>query len=264
MTTKSRRPLSAVVGLTFIGAVLLGGIVFGLLSLLGGDEQESSPSAASAGSAAPSWSAAPTGESKEAIANRPMLDVGMDWQPQQEVRATTPQMRLPAATRQVNGVVRSGFPRTPEGAVAQLAALNQAAYEGFSPDRGREVHQAFALPGAVGLEVWEPTSTVQDYFVNNPGQLGQVSGNWAPVQGLVKGTADDGNWVLACVLGRLTYSANDDTKVLGVPDCARMQWSGGRWMLAPGPKPAEPTVTWPRSATSYRAGYRDLVGGGVG
>lgn len=191
-----------------------------------------------------------------------MLQVEQNYLPQGEVNASTPPLMLPASTKTVAGVA-SGFPRTPAGAVAQLAALDQAAYTNFSPDTARAVYTAYSLPGAVSVTEWEPTSTIFGFYQANPKDLPSVmQASFVPVQGLIKGSADHGNFVVACVSGRLSYSYQGDAAQVGVPDCSRMVWHGGQWVLAPGSKPSMPPVLWPRNAQSYQAGFRDLVAAG--
>ena len=198
-------------------------------------------------------------QQENAIANRPMLQVEQNFLPQAEVNASTPPLALPASTGTVAGVA-SGFPHTPAGAVAQLAAMDQAAYSNFSPDTSRAVYTAYARPGAVSITDWEPTNTIFAFYQANPSDLPSVmQASFVPVQGLIKGTTDGGNFVVACVLGRLSYSYQGDAAQVGAPDCSRMVWQGRQWMLAPGSKPFMPPLVWPRNAQSYQAGFRDLV-----
>lgn len=201
-------------------------------------------------------------QQEDAIATRPMLQVAQNFLPQAEVNATTPSFALPASTKTIAGVA-SGFPRTPQGAVAQLSAMDQAAYSNFSPTTSRAVYTAYALPGAVSITDWEPTNTIFNFYQANPKDLPSVmQASFLPVQGLIKGTADHGNFVVACVLGRLSYSYQGDAAQIGAPDCSRMVWHSGQWMLAPGSKPSMPPLVWPQNAQSYQAGFRDLVQAG--
>lgn len=185
-------------------------------------------------------------------------DVG-NFDPQIEVNATTPSLKLPKSTGEVAGVA-SGFARTPQGAVAQLAAMDATAYHNFDADAGREVYNQFAMPGAVGINQWNPTSQVLKYYAANPGtdpQLLQAS--YTPVQGLIKGSVGH-DFTVVCINGHLTYSYKGDARTVAAWDCARMQWSTQhkRWMLAPGGAPAKAPLTWPRDQLSYQSGFRDL------
>mgnify|MGYP000377299455 CR=1 FL=1 len=38
--------------------------------------------------------------------------------------------------------------------------------------------------------------------------------------------------------------------------CERMQWVGGRWMVAPGAPPAPAPATWPGTQLAHEAGWR--------
>ena len=263
----TRIPRSAWVGAVFIAVVLVAGVVLLGVHTFGG---QSTSSKRSTRVSQPGRSASVTSTNggasvqaqEDAIAAKPMLNVGTNWLPQAEVNASTPGLALPKTTSSVGGVA-SGFPKTPEGAVAQLAALDTGAYSNFSLDTGRAIYNAYAMPGAVSVSDWEPTNTIMQFYADNPSNdPSGMTATFTPVQGLIKGTADGGNFVVACVLGRLQYSYQGDSALIGAPDCDRMQWSGGRWMLAPGAKPAEPPLVWPRNAQSYQAGFRDLTGVG--
>ncbi len=243
--------------------IVVTGAVLGIISWVGGHHVSAAKQQARSGAPRMSVAAvASVQQQEDAIAARPMLQVEQNFLPQGEVNASTPSMVLPASTKTVAGVA-SGFPRTPAGAVAQLAAMDQGAYSNFSPDTARAVYTAYALPGAVSITQWEPTSTIFSFYQANPKDLPSVmQASFLPVQGLIKGSADDGNFVVACVSGRLSYSYQGDAAQVGVPDCSRMAWHSGQWVLAPGSKPAMPPVLWPRNAQSYQAGFRDLVQSG--
>lgn len=245
--------------------VVLVGAGIGISSSLGHHQSAAAGRSAAGGSAAPTPSA-PTGlsvqQQEDAIANRPMLQVEQNFLPQAEVNATTAPLTLPASTKMVAGVP-SGFPRTPQGAVAQLAAMDQAAYSNFNPDTARSVYTAYSLPGAVPITEWEPTNTIFNFYQANPKDLpSAMQASFVPVQGLIKGTANSGNFVVACVSGRLSYSYQGDAAQIGAPDCSRMVWQGGQWALGPGRKPFMPPLVWPRNAQSYKAGFRDLIPAG--
>lgn len=198
---------------------------------------------------------------KDEIAARPMPSAPPSANtPAVEVQSSTDPLVTPKATgRQVAGV--AVYPRSPEGAVAQLAALDAAALRNLSVDTGRQVHRQWSLPGAMPVNVWAPTSTSMRFWQQHSDQdPTKVTADYTPTQGLVKGTADKGQWVLACTLGRLRVSNDADAKQYGLPDCARMKWSDNRWMLDADPGfPALPPVVWPRSSLSYEAGFRDLT-----
>lgn len=259
-----RIPRSAWIGAVFVVAVLVAGLVLLGAHTFAGHSAAAKPSTPRPQSSSSSSSSSGSGVSvqaqEDAIAAKPMLNVGTNWLPQAEVNASTPDLTLPKPTSSFGGV-SSGFPRTPQGAVAQLAALDTGAYANFSLDTGRAIYNAYALPGALSVTQWEPTNSIMNFYTENPSDdPSAMSATFTPVQGLIKGTANNGNFVVACVLGRVQYSYQGDSAMVGAPDCDRMQWANGRWMLAPGAKPAEPPLVWPRNAQSYQAGFRDLTG----
>jgi hypothetical protein len=166
--------------------------------------------------------------------------------------------------------VPSGFPRTPEGAVGQLAAIETTVLEAMSLPQTAAVHQAWALPGAVPVDRWTLTAHVRAFLVTTstatklPPTATVTAG---PAAGLVKGT-DGPGWVLACVLLEMHATITVEAR-MGYGHCEPMQWhpehprhpsrgsaSEGRWLIAPGPPPAAAPSTWPGSDLSRRAGWR--------
>lgn len=270
---KPPKPWVPLVAIGLVLVVLLSGGVFAALGWAGvtGHRSASKPSgkgpvtSPASVSAPAGMSAAQLRAAQDKIANAPMpqgeasnLDPA-NFAPQMEVNATTPALVLPASTRQVAGVA-SGFPKTPQGAAAQLAAMDVAAYTNFSTDTGRSVYTQFTLPGAVDIDQWNPTKVVLKYYADNPNtDPGTMQASYTPVQGLIKGTVGD-SFAVVCVNGRVAYSYNGQSANAAAWDCARMQWSSDqqKWMIAAGESPAKAPLTWPRAALSYQAGFRDL------
>lgn len=270
-TKADRGPLpvwAAWVVIAGVAIILLAGIGVGVAKMTGSEHSPTSRSASSAPTPPPT-SSLPAGasqrEREDAIANQPMpegdssnLDPS-NFKPKPEVQATTPGLNLPSGKKTDAGV-RTGFTHTPEGAVAQLAALNQAAYTNLDAQAGRNAYTAFAMPGAVPLEDWNPTKTVMRYYTDSPDtDPTRMRAQFVPVQGLIKGSVGN-NFTVVCVNGQLTYTYKSESNRVAVWDCARMRWDdkGDRWMIAAGATPARAPLTWPRSELSYRAGFRDL------
>lgn len=197
---------------------------------------------------------------KDALAAKPMLDVPLDAaHPQPLVTSTAgPVMILPTATDPAASPA-SGYPRTPEGAVAQLGAIDTLAFSNLSPVNARRAYDWAALPGAVPFERWTPQVGVTAILTaagKPQGALGLTS-TWTLTHGQVKGVLDDGDFVVACVLGELDATYRSSVRA-GVGDCQRMAWQGGRWRIAPGAQPSFAPSTWPGSADCARAGWRQV------
>ena len=152
--------------------------------------------------------------------------------------------------------VLTGFDHTPEGAVGQLAAIETTVLQSMSLATTNEVYQAWALPGGTGPEAWPLTTSVRA-FLQGAGmeatkdEAARVS--IEPAAAIVKGT-DGPDWTLACVLVTLTASLEQEVQI-GYGHCERMQWVGGRWMIAPGSPPASAPSAWPGSPAAVEAGW---------
>jgi hypothetical protein len=200
---------------------------------------------------------------QDEIASAPMLAVGPAGS-----RATTPAavpgptITIPAATTAGRAGVPAGFPRTPEGAVGQLAAIETTVLQGMSIAAANQVYEAWALPGGVGVAGWEITQDVQAFLgTAKMGAEKDITTTVVatPAAAQVKGT-DGPDWVLACVLLDIRATITADAR-MGYGYCERMAWHAGRWMIAPGTPPARAPSTWPGSELSIKAGWRTWVGG---
>jgi hypothetical protein len=200
---------------------------------------------------------------RDEIASAPMMAVGPA-----DSRASTPAavagltITIPASTSEGPASVPAGFPRTPEGAVAQLAAIETTVLQGMSIASANHVYEQWALPGGVGVAGWEITQDVQAFLAT--AQMGSEKDMTSsvvatPAAAQVKGT-DGTGWVLACVLLDMRATITADAR-MGYGYCDRMQWGAGRWMIAPGTPPARAPSTWPGSDLSIKAGWRTWVGG---
>lgn len=195
---------------------------------------------------------------RDAIASAPMVSVDPGaafeaapaWTP-------APPVYLPDADvlRGPAGVP-TGFPHTPEGAVAQLAAIDRTVLEAMSLPATAEVYTAWALPGTPPAESWVLAAHVRSFLAS----ARQASMKDAvtvvevvPVGAMVKGT-DGPDWVLACVLYDVRASIRTTSR-MGYGRCERMQWSADRWQIAPGVSPADAPSAWPGSQIAKDAGW---------
>lgn len=217
---------------------------------------------------------------RDAIAARPMLAVDPAASRSGVPAAVAaPGIAIPAATANGQSRVPTGFPRTPQGAVGQLAAIETSVLSAMSLPATREVYREWALPGGPGAAGWPLTFNVRA-FLSGAGAVGQAAGVAAgqakdptvvvtptPVAAQVKGVDGDG-WVLACVLLDVRAVIVTSARI-AYGYCERMQWtasaagSAGRWMIAPGQPPALAPSTWPGTAMAERAGWRTWVETGI-
>lgn len=196
---------------------------------------------------------------RDELAAQPMLQVPAAAASTPGVSAElAPVLLVPAADAVGPAGVPTGFPHTPEGAVAQLAAIEVTVLEAMSIPTAHDVHAAWSLPGGVSPAEWAMTRNVQS-FLTTLGDQGNAKDNSVlvtatPAAGQVKGT-DGPDWVLACVLLDVR-AAVAATARIGYGHCERMAWHDGRWQIAPGTPPAKAPSTWPGSDLALQAGWR--------
>lgn len=163
----------------------------------------------------------------------------------------------PAVLRGPAGVP-TGFPHTPEGAVAQLAALKVTVLAAMDLQVARQVHQAWAMADAVPFEQWVLARNTAN-FLGSSGQPGTAKTlttlvQVTPAAALVKGT-DGPDWVLACVLSDVRVTVQREAR-MGYGYCERLQWHEDRWQIAPGSPPAPAPHTWPGSQAASDVGWK--------
>jgi hypothetical protein len=198
---------------------------------------------------------------RDDLAAAPMLEVPEDAMlPADPAQESAPSIEIPAGSTTGPGLVMTGFPHTPEGAIGQLAQIDGAALQAMSLRTAQEIYLTWALPGGVGPQRWWITASVQSFLTasdmgetKDPGSHVTVE----PAAALVKGT-DGPDWVTTCVLFKVTASYRRDGQV-AFGHCERMQWVGGRWMIAPGQPPAPAPSTWPGTELANEAGWRTWV-----
>lgn len=193
---------------------------------------------------------------RDEIAAAPMLQV--DPTARSSGVPATAQSRaldVPPATAQGPSGVPTGYPRTPAGAVGQLAAIDTTVLTGMSLQHTRAVHQAWTLPGAPTVEQWVMTENVSAFLAAaGPSPVGLPPAVVAyPAAGQVKGT-DGPDWVLACVLLRVDATIARSASI-AYGHCERLQWTEGRWQIAPGAQPALAPSTWPGTEAATQAGW---------
>ncbi|UJW32550.1 hypothetical protein L3Q67_01805 [Saccharothrix sp. AJ9571] len=178
--------------------------------------------------------------------------------------ATGLPLRLPAAAAgQIDSLPAEGLPPTPEGALAQLVILNENGTRGGDPAQYQRSYSTLSAPGGPGVET-TGIYTLLAKFRESAGLANEanppgLSVTYEVTHGLIKGTVDQGRYVVACVLGQMAFAYQGRTIVLGVGDCQALRRTGEVWRISPGPVPAYASNTWPGSADCVRAGYQAVI-----
>lgn len=193
----------------------------------------------------------------DALARRPMLELPPSAaQPQPLVAVSAgPAIALPKATR--TSLLPTGFPRTPEGAVAQLAAIDQAATRNLSRLQVSQIYRWASLPNAVPEKEWNMQVAVNAALrgAGLADTSSEIQFSYTVTHAQIKGVLDEGNFVVACVLGEVNGNYRSTARA-GMGDCQRMVWAGGRWHIGAGAQPAYAPNAWPGSADCVRTGWR--------
>ncbi|KAB7740043.1 hypothetical protein GA707_19690 [Nostocoides sp. F2B08] len=202
---------------------------------------------------------------RDAIAAAPMLAVPPDAARGGEP-ATIPAepTAIPAAGRVGPADVPTGYPRTPAGAVGQLAAIATATLQSLSLETAHAIYAEWAAPGAPPAHEWTLTRNLAAFLGSDAGTHLTDPGAAlvaTPVAAQVKGV-DGTDWTLACVLMHVEARVVTAAR-MGYGHCARMHWTtdaaGGRWVIAAGAEPAPAPSTWPGTELATRAGWRTWI-----
>jgi len=240
----------ALAGAAVVLFVLAAGLAMIVFQFTDGGSQTPTPSVGTE-------EAAPASDPRDLIAASPMatLDPGAATRPD-PATDISPAIRIPGP---VLGRGPAGVPvfgHTPEGAVAQLAAINASVLEQMSVPQAREVHSAWVQPGGPSFEEWDLTQNVTA-FLRGARQGASKDATTmvevAPAGGLVKGV-DGPDWVLACVLLDVESTIQTSYR-MGWASCQRMQWTGERWQIGAGAQPAKAPSAWPGSKAARSAGW---------
>jgi hypothetical protein len=197
---------------------------------------------------------------EDALAAKPMPTVDLDASRPGTVSARDPgDIVTPTATMTGPAGVPTGFPHTPQGALAQLAAIDQTAMQTASLDGVRAVITSWAAPGGPTPSSWSAVQAIAE-FLDSAGLSGggsqQMSLVVTPLMGLIKGTVGP-DFVVPCVDFEFDATITVTQRVADA-DCQRMLWQNTRWVIGPGPEPANPPSVWPDTDTAISVGYQDL------
>ncbi|NMR21621.1 hypothetical protein [Cellulomonas fimi] len=246
-----RRLLAVVVAMVLV-------VVSGLVGLVYAVRGAVASSGTSDDGAAVAVDALPSGQARrDAIAAAPMLRVNpQDSRGGTPAASPAPTIIVPAATSLGPAEVPTGFGRTTEGAVGQLAAIATTVLQGMSIPQLRAVHEEWSAPGAPGVDGWALMAAVRAFLVSEAGRHVDEPGTsvvTVPVAAQVKGSDDD--WVVACVLLDVTVTVVTEARA-AYGHCERLQWTDERWVIAPGEPPTPAPSTWPGTELASAAGWR--------
>ena len=262
-----QKMLALLIGTALTAVLLVVGIVLAVVSAIhppqdpaGQDTTGSGVSTTDSSTDASRQSGAAV-DLRDALADKPMPAVGEDASHPGPVSTRDPgtPITLPAPTGTGPARVLTGFPRTPQGAMAQLAAIDQTALQSGTLAGAREVIRAWALPGGPTTSSWSGVRAMAE-FLDAAGLSGGGNDRLAivasPLMGQIKGTVG-ADFVLPCVDFEIDVTLQQTSRG-AVADCQRMVWTGSRWMIGPGPEPAPAPAVWPDTDTAIAVGYRDL------
>lgn len=265
---RRRRAGLTLAGFAAVALVALIALVAFLLGRGGGDSTAPGGTPPGSGTAAPAAQPPPATAggwdvaAETALATRPMLQLPESAALPHELTTDTagPPLRLPKSGVTAGRVVPGGFPATPEGAVAQLAALTEVGLAGGDPQGYAQAYDSVALPGAppantVGLYTDLEQIRARASLPITGAVLGLVF-TYKTTDGLIKGTTDGGRYAVVCVLGELTAGLNGQSISSGASDCQALRFADGDWRIAPGAPAAVASLAWPGTAEAVRAGYR--------
>ena len=166
---------------------------------------------------------------------------------------------LPASTGAGPVGIPAGFPHTPEGALAQLVAVDADVLNTATLDHARQVIAGWAAPGGPTGESWSAVKALASFH-----SAAGLSGGASPglsmrataMMGLVK-AADGPDWAVVCVDFEVDATLARTARIAAA-DCQRMAWDGSRWLVGPGVEPALAPSIWPGTDAAINAGYRNL------
>ena len=247
------RLLAALVISAVVALAVLAGLV---LAFVGGVTEQPDERDAARQAAAPSPDMSP----QDALAAAPMPTADPDDAlPGPVSRQAAGVLELPRSTGVGPADVPTGFPQTPEGSLAQLAAIDVTAMQSGSMDGLRGVIAEWTAPGGPTPETWSGVDGMAS-LLSAAGLSGAGSPQLAivvrPVMGLIKGTVGQ-QFTVVCVNFEFTVTV-EQTSRIAIADCQRMAWVGNRWVIGPGEEPAPAPSVWPGTEAAIAAGWRDV------
>ena len=272
-TAWTRHRLQALLAVTaaMTLAILVGG-VWSVTGLLAGDTDSDTDSGRASQDPEPS--------AQDRLASSKLAQAPLEAaQPGRLSSGTTGTLTIPVPTEVGAVGVATGFPRTPEGALAQLAAIDATALSSASIPAAQDVIESWAAPGGPTAETWSGVHAVAA-LLESAGMTSEAQGDIAivvePKMGYIKGTVGS-DFVVPCIdfivsarlvddltngransWGSVQGSGVASAPQVAAADCQRMVWHVDRWLIGPGAEPAPAPSLWPGSQASFDAGYQWL------
>lgn len=260
--------LVLLIGAAVVGLVLILGLVLAVVYAV----QPRHTAAAGGGSSTSETQSAGDGgprrtavDPRDALAARPMTKVDESASHPGTVSTHDPgdPIMLPALIGTGPAGVPTGFPRTPAGAMAQLAAIDQVVIQSGSIATAREGILQWAELGGPTPDTWSTLQALVRLLSSaQTGGTSQLAVVLTPLMGQIKGKVGPG-FVVPCIDFELDVTLTSTARG-AVADCQRMVWqpavsgSGGRWMIGAGSEPAEAPAVWPGTDLSFAVGYAYL------
>jgi len=262
--------LALLVGAGVTAVVLVVGLVLAVVYALhparhtaqhGGGPNRGPTGSAPGGTTSASGNPSGDADARDALAGRPMPNLDLSAAQPGPVSTRDPDrpIVLPKPTRTGPAGVPTGFPHTPDGAIAQMAAIDQVALQSGSLSGVRAVITEWAMPGGPTTSSWSGVAAMGQFLAAaglSGGGSGQLAMVVTPLMGHIKGTVGP-DFVVPCVDFEIDATLTQTARV-AIADCERMVWNGDRWMVGPGKEPADPPAVWPDTDAAIQVGYRDL------
>jgi hypothetical protein len=259
-------------GLFLLG--LLAGLVMWLGSLIwpGDDDQSLTAATAETSTTAsphsggvatgPTTAAAPGQAVRDELASRPMPTTTEDLFTPSALssRELADPITLPRGKSADDLGVVTGFTRTPEGAMAQLAAIDQAAIATGSLPGARKIIDTWAEPGGPTGSTWLFGLGMKELFDSAelpPNGSSSLLMDLTPSMGQIKGSVGR-DYAVVCVDYVLEVALQKSTMV-AVADCQRMVWSGDRWRIGDGAQPFQASPVWPGTDAAIDLGWKEIA-----
>jgi hypothetical protein len=260
---QKRRMLAAAVGAGGLVGIIVTGLVLTVADMTSPGRDAGVGSSIRQQKAVPKPVSEEIGRKRDELAARPMPDTGTGHEygrPDLSTRDPGAPIVLPRSRGTGARGVQTGYSHTPEGALAQLAAIDVAALRSASMAGARAVIREWAAPGGPSIKSWSGVkamaSLLESAGIATDGTA-RVNVEAIPEMGLIKGTVGD-DFVVACVDLTVDITFGGTSRTVAA-DCQRLVWTGERWMIGPGREPAQPTSVWPGTDAAIDAGFKDLL-----